>query len=229
MRPNNAGKFLTATQQAAWNSGDRHKIQAADDAALAQAVLASLSEVETAQQQDNITTEDDLIQAAIAESLKPSEKGASPVDPQHNAATYLDLQAQKTTSLRTWFTQSGFDIVRNSGGGSNNCLLISLLQHVTGDYSSEHLVEVSHYRRELMRWDKTIKINDPLPSSGKHIEDLIDLILEEKKCTRRFAIAGPGLGSEPSWHFYGKGKEYAIIFDQSGHYEAVIPRRTKSA
>ena len=80
-----------------------------------------------------------------------------------------------------------------------------------------------------MRWDKTIKINDPLPSSGKHIEDLIDLILEEKKCTRRFAIAGPGLGSEPSWHFYGKGKEYAIIFDQSGHYEAVIPRRTKSA
>jgi hypothetical protein len=80
-----------------------------------------------------------------------------------------------------------------------------------------------------MRWDKTIEENDPLPSYGKHIEDLIELILKEKKCTRRFAIAGPGLGSEPSWHFYGKGKEYAIIFDQSGHYEAVIPRRTKSS
>ena len=229
MRPNNAGKFLTAAQKTAWESGDRKAVQTADDAALAQAVLASLSEVETVQIQNHITTEDDLIQAAIAESLKPSEKGASPVDPQQNAATYLDLQAQKTTSLRTWFTQSGFDIVRNSGGGSNNCLLISLLQHVTGDYSSEHLVEVSHYRSELMQRDKTIEKNDPLPSSGKHIEDLIDLILEEKKCTRRFAIAGPGLGSEPSWHFYGKGKEYAIIFDQSGHYEAVIPRRTKSS
>jgi hypothetical protein len=229
MRPTSTRQFLSASQQTAWDSGNRDAIQAADDAALAQAIMASLAELEELQTQDDSTSEDDLIQAAITESLKPSGKGRSRIDQPKNAEAYLDLQAQKTSGLRTWFQNNGFDVIHNSGGGSNNCLLISLLQHATGDYRSEHTAEVRHYRQQLMKWDKTIKKNDPLPSSGKLIEDLIELVLKEKKCNSRFAIAGPGLGTQPSWHFYGSGKDYAIIFDQSGHYEAVIPRRAKSA
>ncbi len=227
MRPNSTSQFLTASQQTAWDSGNHEAIQAADDTALAQAIMASLAELEDIQTQDDTTSEDDLIQTAIAESLKPSGKGRSPINQKKSTEAYLDLQAQKTAGLRTWFEKNGFDVIHNSGGRSNNCLLISLLQHATGDYRSEHTAEVRHYRQQLMKWDKTIKKNDPLPSSGKLIENLIELVLKDKKCNRRFAIAGPSLGSEPSWHFYGKGKDYAIIFDQSGHYEAVIPRQAK--
>ncbi len=229
MRPNSTSQFLSASQQTAWKSGNREAIQAADDAALAQAIMASLAQLEELQTQDDTTSDDDLIQTAIAESLKPSGKGRSPIDQQKNAEAYLDLQAEKTSGLRTWFQSNGFDVVHNSGGGSNNCLLISLLQHATDDYGSEHTAAVSHYRQQLMKWDKTIKKNNPTPSSGKLIEDLIELVLKDKKCNRRFAIAGPGLGTQPSWHFYGSGKDYAIIFDQSGHYEAVVPRRAKSS
>lgn len=229
MRPTSTHEFLSSSQQTAWKSGNRESIQAADDAALAQGIMASLGELEELQTQDDTTSDDDLIQAAIAESLKTSGKGRSPIDQQKNAEAYSDLQAQKTSGLRTWFAQNGFDIIYNSGGGSNNCLLISLLQHATGDFRSEHTAEVNQYRQQLMKWDKTIKKDDPLPSSGKLIEDLIELVLKDKKCNRRFAIAGPGLGTQPSWHFYGSGKDYAIIFDQSGHYEAVVPRRAKSA
>ena len=227
MRPHDAGKFLTAAQQAAWDSGNRDAIQAADDAALAQALMASLAELETAKNQDDVVTEDDLLQAAITESLALAGKGSAKSNNQTSMLEYLDIQAKKTSELRTWFTQSGFDIVRNSGGGSNNCLLISLLQHATGDYSSEHAADVHHYRQQLMKWDKTIQATDPLPSSGEIIKRLINQIIKDKGSEHRFAIAGPGLGSEPSWHFYGEGKDYAIIFDQSGHYEAVIPRKTK--
>jgi hypothetical protein len=227
MRPDSSSQFLTTSQQTAWRSGNRELIQAADDAALAQAIMASLAELEKQQTQEDTTSEDDLIQAAITASLKSSGKASSPADQQKNTEAYLDLQAQKTAGLRIWFDKHGFDVIPNSGGRSNNCFLISLLQHATGDYRSEHAAEVSHYRQQLMQWDKTIKANDPLPSSGKLIENLIELVLKDKKCNRRFAIAGPSLGSEPSWHFYGKGKDYAIIFDQSGHYEAVIPRQTK--
>lgn len=229
MQPTSTHQFLSASQQTAWQSGNREAIQAADDAALAQAIMASLAQLEELQTQDDTTSDDDLIQTAIAESLKTSGKGGSPIDQQKNAEDYRDRQAQKTAGLLTWFQSNGFDVVHNSGGGSNNCLLISLLQHATGDYRSEHAAEVHHYRQQLMKWDQTIKKNDPLPSSGKLIEDLIELVLKDKKCNRRFAIAGPGLGTQPSWHFYGSGKDYAIIFDQSGHYEAVVPRRAKSS
>jgi hypothetical protein len=227
MRPDSSSQFLTTSQQTAWRSGNREAIQAADDAALAQAIMASLAELEKQQTQDDTTSEDDLIQAATTASLKSSGKASSPADQKKNTEAYLDLQAQKTAGLRIWFEKHGFDVIPNSGGRSNNCFLISLLQHATGDYRSEHAAEVSHYRQQLMKWDKTIKANDPLPASGKLVENLIELVLKDKKYNRRFAIAGPSLGAEPSWHFYGKGKDYAIIFDQSGHYEAVIPRRAK--
>lgn len=227
MRPESASQFLTASQKSAWHSGDREAIQAADDAALARAIMASLAELEDIQTQDDTTSEYGLAQSSTNASLKPSGMNSSPTDQQKNTEAYLDLQTQKTAGLRIWFEKNGFDVIHNSGGRSNNCFLISLLQHATGDYRSEHTADVRHYRQQLMEWDKTIKTNDPLPSSGRLIENLIELVLKDKKCHRRLAIAGPSLGTEPSWHFYGKGKDYAIIFDQSGHYEAVIPRKAK--
>lgn len=220
MWPKNSVNFITDSQKTAWESGDAKAIKAADDAALAQAVLASLAEHEVSQTVDDPVTEDDLINEAIEESLKPNEK----TDAAENRRHYDDLQSRKTDGLRKWFRLHGFDIVRNGGGAANNCLLISLLQHITGDYRSEHAADVNKYRQQLMAWDKSIKQYDPLPSTGNLIMRLIDLIIKDKKSERRIAIAAPGVGDSPTYHFYGRGPDYAIILDQSGHYEAAVPR-----
>lgn len=223
MLPTKPNDFLTSAQLSAWGSKDSKAIEAADDEALAQALLASLAEVEKVGVRENEVTEDDLIRAAIDESLK-TDKKTSEKQVARNQHEYLDQQAVKTAGMKVWFEKNGFDIVRNGGGAANNCLLISILQHVTGDYGTEHAADVNHYRKKLMEWDKSIGKYDPLPSSGKTIKRLINLITREKKVERRIVIAGPGIGNDPTYHFYGKGKDYAVIFDQSGHYEAVVPR-----
>jgi hypothetical protein len=212
--------FISSAQKAAWDSGDSEAIRAADDAVLAQALLNSLAEFEATQTVSDPVTEDDLIKVAIEESLSTNTS----TTPTGNRVRYDELQTEKTAGMKSWFEKNGFDIVRNTGGGANNCLLISILQHATGNYDSEHDSEVNAYRKLLMDRDNSIDAYGPLPSSGAAIEGLIDQILKKTGKPLRFAIAGPGTGNEPTFHFYGKGKDYAIIFDQSGHYEAVVPR-----
>lgn len=221
MHPLNKQDLLTVRQQDAWRSGDRGAIKDADDAAVAQAILASLAELEVSQIADDAVTEDDLLKAAVDASLEIDKQAIHA----ENRRQYADLQAKKTGTLRHWFQRNGFDIVRNTGGSANNCLLISMLQHITGDYESEHLADAQQYRQQLMDWDPSIKRDDPLPSTGIPIQRLVDQIMKDKNSERRIAIAAPGIGSDPTYHFYGKGRDYAIIFDQSGHYEAVVPRR----
>jgi hypothetical protein len=220
MWPKHSNAFITSTQKSAWDSGDSEAIRAADDAALAQAILDSLAELEVSQAVSDPVTEDDLIKAAIEESLSTSSSATHA----SKRVRYDELQAKKTAEMKNWFDNNGFDIVRNTGGGANNCLLISITQHATGNYDSEHDSEVNAYRKLLMDSDSSIDAYGPLPSSGPAIEGLIDQILKKTGKQLRFAIAGPGTGNEPMFHFYGKGKDYAIIFDQSGHYEAVVPR-----
>ena len=225
MRPNSSLRtrdFMAASQRDALDSGDAAKIQAADEAALAEAILASLAEKEKDNVQYNTAT-----QADRADQAGPTEANSVP-DASDTRSTMADLrqkQWENTDLLRSWLDSSGFDIVKNRGGGHNDCLLISLLQHATGDYRSEHRAEVKQCRHTLMALDPHIKRDTALASMSDGIGKLIDWLNEDKRCDLRVAIVAPALEGEPTYHFYGNGKRYVVIFDQSGHYEAVVPRR----
>lgn len=222
MNPTSSPRFhdlLSTRQRSALDSGDDAAMKVADDAALAEAILASLAEMENVKEQYN--------EASLTDATSPAPN-PPPNSTASNGSTMdemLQKQRENTDLLRSWLDANGFDIVKNGGGGHNDCLLISLLQHATGDYRSEHRAEVEQCRNTLMVLDEMIKRDSALPSMSEDIGKLVDWLNEDKQCNLRVAIVAPGLGGEPTYHFYGKGTRYAMIFDQSGHYDAVVPRR----
>lgn len=224
--PHSRSPFLTDQQRAALSSGDSTAMQAADDAALAEAILASLAQQENESVQYNAVTEDELVEQAKRESLAYQGNNAGSASP-----TISDYEQQmiNTEKLHSWLDANGFDVVKNGGGGHNDCLLISLMQHATGDYETEHAADVDDCRAFLNRLDPTIQRDDALPAMHHAIGKLVDKINNEKNCELRIAIVAPGIDGEPTYHYYGKGTRFAMIFDQSGHFDAVVPRRTRRA
>lgn len=225
MKPNSShplSRFMTAQQIAASKSDNAAGMQAADDAALAEAILASLKEQEKVTVQTDVVTDDDLLEQAKRESLAQQDDHAPTASP---TAEWRELQRVNTDKLRSWLDANGFDVVKNGGGGHNDCLLISLLQHATGNYDSEHAAEVKSCRAFLNKLDPSIERNDVLPGMHEAIGKLVDELNKGKDEKLRVAIVAPGKNGEATYHYYGEGKRYAMIFDQTGHFEAVVPRR----
>ncbi len=222
--PQSRPKFLTDQQYAAMASGDAAAMQLADDAALAEAILASLKEQETVTVQTDTVTDDDLLEQAKRESLAQPGNEASLVSP---TAEWRELQRVNTDKLRSWLDANGFDIVKNGGGGHNDCLLISLMQHATGNYDSEHAADVESCRVFLNKLDPSIQRNDALPGMHGAIGKLVDELNQGKDDRLRIVIVAPGRNGEATYHYYGEGKRYAMILDQTGHFEAVVPRRAR--
>lgn len=220
-RPNYDG-FLTAQQRAAMDSGDELAMQAADDAAMAEAILASLAEQENLIK--HYSNASDAAPVSPGTPATPTTEGKA-ASTGAGMAELVQIQRDNTERLRGWLHANGFDIIKNRGGGHNDCLLISLLQHATGDYRSEHRSDVAYYREYLMGIDPSIDRNDSLPSMSDAIQLLIEKINADKQAHLRVAFVAPGLEGEPTFHYYGSGSRYAIIFDQSGHFDAVVPRR----
>ena len=214
--------LLSAQQLSARASGNAGAMQVADDAALAEAILASLAEQEKETVQTDTVTDDDLLAQAKRESLAQQDDDTAPA---LSTATWRKLQEKNTKALRDWLDTHGFDVVKNHGGGHNDCLLISLMQHATGNYDSEHSADVESFRVFLNRLDPSIQRNDALPGMHEAIRKLVDELNKGKDDKLRIAIVAPGKNGEPTYHYYGEGTRYAMIFDQTGHFEAVVPRR----
>ncbi len=219
-------------QLSARASGDVAAMQAADDAALAEAILASLKEQEKLTvQYNNVNPADIAAQKNQIQTANVDRDAAT--RSKKNADEYLRIHQENTGLLLSWLDANGFDIVENRGNGKNDCLLISLLQHANNNYGSEHLTDVEHYRQALMALDPTIKRFSELPSTSDAIRTLVNWINEDKQCNLRVAIVAPGLQGEPTYHYYGADPEdektrYVMIIEKPGHFEAVVARRSRT-
>jgi len=81
------------------------------------------------------------------EMQKPKGGGPNPeFDPGHRAA--VGLSEANFSATEAALQGLGMQRVTNTGSGAN-CLIISLLQHATGDYAQEHAVQAEQLRREL--------------------------------------------------------------------------------
>jgi len=231
----NMADFVTKEQRQALLNKDAQSLQRADDRALAEAILASLAEEAQAGRARAANSELSDTDASRAESPDVSREGlaSNTVTP---SQSHYEASRQINQQLASWFDHHGFQIVRNSGKDAS-CLLISIAQHATENYKSEHADNVNLLRKTVRDYTEkthpnTASLNDySLFSDGKFMNHLVnevnDTILhQERKLT--FWIATADLGGQPAWRKVGNGPRMAIIFDQAGHYEAVIPKEIRA-
>lgn len=205
-------------------------LQIADDQALAQAIQASLNERTQSSALQNKTPTDAIAKQiandeAIARAIQAGEKTEKkPSKTSSIAVDLLRAQSLITNKLRTWFNQNGYRVIPNNGK-SNNCLLISLLQHATGDYTSQHSEKAAKYKSILETQSKgDIGLLDPLYSDTPLITALIKRIGQDHghhELSVNFCF--PDIEGNLAERTVGSGLNPVWIFDQGGHFEAVLP------
>ena len=164
--------------------------------------------------------DEEALQMAIANSLSLESD-----------SLHAEREAQQKlgSQLRHWFDTNGFDVKPNSGN-SNNCLIISMLQHVTGDYHSNHVDKASHYKQKLAQQSKNeISISQALHSDTALTSWLIDQINHDYFGQHKdryfcFWMVTADLDGKPAVRSIGEGQRAAAILDGAGHYEAVVAR-----
>lgn len=192
--------YLTPEQRQALASGNVEAQQMADDAALAMGIQASLDEMD---------------------KVKNTEKSATRIVPEQ------ELQARReiNNKLRHWFTDRHMTIVANQGK-NQNCLLISLIQHATGQYDSQHEKAASDFKDILTKESQgQIGKYDALYDDTDLMTALIKRLNENYNCDMRVDFYTADLNGDPAIRSVGDGKKPVIIFNQVGHFEAVVSGR----
>lgn len=238
--------FATQEQRQALATGNKDALQKADERALAAAVLASLADIKD----ESLIKTPSLMSVSTKKSSFPAKESSDqknispkptketsdqkniPSKPATLTEDYYEANRKITSQLRGWFHNHGFSIVHNSGRNLN-CLLISMMQHKTGNYDSEHDADVDDLRQKVKDYTEKHYPNNPSMNdySLNSDDDLtVELMKEinkgitdpQEKFSFYFVTADSD--GEPSWRRRGDGHKVAIIFDQGGHYEAVVPR-----
>ncbi len=192
---------LTAAQKFAFESGDPALIREANDAALAAGIGASL---------DSTNDVSKPLRAIVPDD---------------------ELRAQRSLigRLKAWLRSQGFEIKTNNGN-RNNCLIISMLQHATGNYGSNHESAAKKYKALLFDWSGGAeKHGSPLYSDNVLAEMLIDRINydhfgDNSERYLRFKILSPDHEGKPAVREIGNGRRVAGIIDGAGHYEAYVKK-----
>ncbi len=212
----------------------------ADDAALQDALRASLSDDhngltaaqifarETGDPETMRQANDEALALGIQASLKPDKvapKAARHVVP----ANELTAQRALIDKLRQWLSTHGFDI-RSNRGNQNNCLIISMLQHASGDYHSEHAAQAKHYKKLLGEHSGgKEKSSNALFSDDDLTRWLIaqinrDFFGDRRELYLKFRFVTADLDGNPAVRTIGDGSRVAGIVDMAGHYEAFTAR-----
>ena len=230
-------RFASVEQRQALLNNDEEGLKAADERALAAAILASLADLKD--------------ESSALNPLSPAPTGASP-----SSTENLNNKTAKNTSvpatlpeefyesnrkinlqLGEWLKDHGFNIVSNSGRNSN-CLLISMIQHAKRDYSSEHDAEVNDLRTKVKDFTKKHypdhpSINDySLNGDDELTNELIREInkgITDPSEKLSFCFVTANIDGTPVWRRAGDGPRIGVIFDQGGHYEAVVLKHLSPA
>lgn len=229
-------KFATKEQREALNNNDESLLKRADDLALATAIMASLAELKDESSLNpslSSPSSDDKASVPLSSDSKKDSATQATVPQEH-----CNSSRKANQKLRHWLGNHGFDIIKNSGAKSN-CLLISMIQHAKANYSTEHQAEVNELRRKVKEFTKkhypdNPSINDYSLNSDDELTDALveeinkGIIHPDDKLSFWFVTA-QDVDGNPFWRRVGDGPKMAIIFDQGGHYEAVIPRSVANA
>ena len=235
--PTHFPSVLHNSQKALRPSATAQEIEQANDEATEAAIAASLTHDDglTANQRFARETGDpDLIQEAndealalgIQSSLEPADTAKKPV---RQSIPNDEFAAQRVViaKLKGWLITHGFSVKPNNGN-QNNCLIISMLQHVTGDYRSNHVKQARHYKQQVTQWSGgKEKTSSSLHSDDAFTRRLInqinlDYFGDRKEEYVRFRFVTADLHGNPAIREMGEGPRVEGILDGAGHYEAFV-------
>ncbi|MFM0646986.1 hypothetical protein PQR14_21895 [Paraburkholderia bryophila] len=185
---------------------------------------------------------DDRINDALS-ALKALPQSAPAITPWNRLpadikAVYSNQQweyEQQATMAATDFAptqasleKSGFSVVKNNGD-MNNCLLISMVQHATGDYSQPHTQRVNEYRQKLVG-EGHILNGQPMTFTGAAGKRLVAMINGDPQTQQPLHVVGvTQVAGRTHLDHIGADQQAAnvrevMIWDQGGHFEAVKPK-----
>lgn len=228
---------LHDSQQKLRADASAQEIEQANQEALNAAIEASRSHDDglTAKQKFARETGDpDLIEEANDEALalgidrSLDSRNDVPKTPRKSIPTEEFAKQQGLIAkLKSWLKNHGFE-VKSNNGNRNNCLIISVLQHASGNYDSNHQSEARHYKQKLVEWSGgKEKDSWGLYSDDDLFQKLIaeinrDYFKDQKTEYLRFKLVTADQDGNPAVREVGEGPRMAGIVDGGGHYEAYI-------
>lgn len=151
---------------------------------------------------------------------------------------FISSQRKRDEKLATTYRSKGFVFEKNRGE-DHNCLIISILQHLTGDYKNEHTVQAKEYRNILndkLTQNLSAAEKEAFPKNQMLAPDHLNLLLPEMakdltlngKTPLAVEFWMANQEGEPVKFTLGDGKETVIIFQRADHFEAVNPPPQKN-
>jgi hypothetical protein len=142
-----------------------------------------------------------------------------------------EVTASKSTStnIGQLLEKHSMHIVENDGKtacGENNCLLISMLQHATGDYQSNHDFHVDYYRSVLESLPQhAVMPNEKISAASVAARTLVELINENSSLQHKLdVVVVSQVGKQLFSDRISSGAPNArtvFIVDHGGHFEAI--------
>jgi len=234
--------FLGEAQKALSPTARRQAIETANDQALQQAIQVSLQHDDGLTAAQKFAREaghagliDEANQAAIDEAIEASRHcSMQEATPARTFIPTTEFAAQRglVAKLKDWLSKHGF-IVKPNSGNQIYCLLISMLQHVTGDYSPDSKAlnqAAKQYKRMIADWSSgKEKTSSSLFSDDTLTELIVQQINQDYFGERRdqyiqFRFITASLDGEPAERYLGNGPRIEGILDGGGHYEAFVKR-----
>ncbi len=232
-------RYLSEEQRLLTRAASEKDVERANDLALQAAIKASRQHddgLTAAQKFARETGNADLIEEANDEALALALQAS--LDPANDAPKSARtsvpdeeflLQRAVLDKLRQVLAEQGF-VIKKNNGDSNNCLIISMLQHVTDNYESNHTERARHYKALVSQWSNgQEKSSSALFSDdalGKKLVEQInrDYFNDQKDAYLRFQFFTADLDGNPAVRTLGDGPRTAAIIDGAGHYEACVRR-----
>lgn len=171
------------------------------------------------------------VRRAYEEAAAERSRAGRPVSPHTLYLEQATASATDVAALDRQLQRHGLSRMPNDGNGANDCLLIALLQHATGDYTASHEGLVGHYRKRLAAVPELdAAAGEPLIGNGPAARQLVDMLNENPDLRPKLEVAlvsmVDGVPIEeripaPA----GEASRTVLIVDQGGHFEAVSALR----
>lgn len=231
-------EFINGAQLVAAKSGNVKDIDKADAEAYEMAIKESIKSAKnpSTPKQDDVTNTEKDNQALIDYKHPLTPRQSEVIGSQFNVA-----HRPSDVALVNKYTKEGYRFVQSSNL-NHNCLIISILQHLTKDYEEKsivnHLADAKPFRDKL-----NIELKRNLSKAQKEKfdqfamleSDNLTFLLSEMKKEERFKdkdltveIWTAGQNGEKVAFDIGNGKERVIIFQKTDHFVAVIPPKKAS-
>jgi hypothetical protein len=136
------------------------------------------------------------------------------------AAKWVDELGPENARLRAWLADNDIAVIPNSGRG-NNCLIISLLQHATGNYADVHHAKAQEIR-SLIEHDGMLHCDN-----ADEFAVVLALINAEYDVNMRpYFVQASKLWTPYMLPETDIGEDPVMIWHEGNHYEALIARET---